>query len=120
MTTAFHRDVNSTGGPEFHEVNFPPTGCFPIYRERVRLEFIGEAEKLLNSTNAAFGVSSGTGLAQTCVLRPIFGRLTSALHTRQIQAVCSATGSSQTSRYPARAPVINMFNSLGSKNLRII
>ena len=42
-TTAFHRDVNSTEGPEFHEVNFPPTGCFPIYRERVRLEFIGEA-----------------------------------------------------------------------------
>jgi hypothetical protein len=76
---------DSIEGPGFREVNLRLSRTFNVYRERVKLEFIGEAENLLNSTNAACGVGGCTGAVQAVYSASDFGRLTSALHSRQIQ-----------------------------------
>jgi len=76
---------NSIEGPGFKELNLRLSRTFPVYRERVKLEVIGEAENLLNTTNAACGVGSCTGAVQAVYTAVDFGRLTSALHSRQIQ-----------------------------------
>jgi len=76
---------NSIEGPGLREVNLRLSRTFNVYRERLKLEFIGEAENLLNSTNTACGVGSCTGAVQNVFTAPDFGRVTSALHSRQVQ-----------------------------------
>ena len=84
---------NSYRGPWFQEVNLRVSRNFPLYRERVSLEIIGEAENLLNSTNAACttggcGGAINTTYGPTMAAPPInqnFGQLTSAFNSRQIQ-----------------------------------
>jgi hypothetical protein len=76
---------NSVEGPGFHEVNLRLSRTFALDRERVKLEIIGEAENLLNSTNPACGVASCSSAVQNVYTAPDFGRYLSALHSRQIQ-----------------------------------
>ncbi len=84
---------NSYRGPWFQEVNLRVSRIFPLYRERVSLEIIGEAENLLNSTNAACTAGGCGGAINTTYgptmaappTNPNFGQLTSAFNSRQIQ-----------------------------------
>jgi len=84
---------NTFRGPGFHEVNLRVSRVFPIYRERVSLEAIAEAENLLNSTNVACNASGCGGAVVTqygpTLLAPpansSFGTATSAFNSRQIQ-----------------------------------
>ncbi len=84
---------NDYRGPGFTEVNFRLSRTFPLYRERDSLEVIGEAENLLNSTNAsctAGGCASGvnTTYGPSFLTPPTnvnFGQITSAFNSRQIQ-----------------------------------
>jgi hypothetical protein len=66
-------------------VNLRVSRTFAVYRERLKLEVMGEAENLFNTTNAACGVGSCTGAVQAVYSATDFGRYTSALHSRQIQ-----------------------------------
>ncbi len=84
---------NSLRGPGFQEVNLRLSRVFPLYRERLSLEVIGEAENLLNSTNAACSTAGCSGAINTTYgpnillapTNPNFGQITSALNSRQIQ-----------------------------------
>jgi hypothetical protein len=84
---------NSYRGPGFQEVNLRVSRVFPLYRERVSLEIIGEAENLMNKTNAsctAAGCGGGinTTYGPTVAAPPSnvnFGQITSAFNSRQIQ-----------------------------------
>jgi hypothetical protein len=84
---------NTFRGPNFRELNFRLSRVFPIYRERVSLEAIGEAENLLNSTNVACnaGGCGGAVVTQygpTLLASPTntsFGTATTAFNSRQIQ-----------------------------------
>ena len=84
---------NTYRGPGFQEVNLRLSRVFPLYRERVSLEIIGEAENLLNTTNASCttGGCSGainTTYGPTLAAPPAnanFGQITSAFNSRQIQ-----------------------------------
>jgi hypothetical protein len=79
------RGRNDVIGPGFKEVNLRISRRFNIW-ERLRLELIGEAENLLNSTNAACGINGGcTGAVVSTFGAPDFGRVTAALHSRQVQ-----------------------------------
>lgn len=79
------RQRNDTRGPAFKELNLRVSRTFTLNRERLRLELIGEAENLLNSTNAACGISGCTGAVVNRFGAPDFLRITSALNSRQIQ-----------------------------------
>jgi hypothetical protein len=65
---------NSIEGPGFKEVNLRLSRTFALYRERVKLEIIGEAENLFNSTNPACGIASCTSAVQNVYTAPDFGR----------------------------------------------
>ena len=83
---------NSYRGPGFQEVNLRLSRVFPLYRERVSLEIIGEAENLLNTTNAACTTGGCSGAINatygpTLAATPNagFGQIVSAFNSRQIQ-----------------------------------
>ncbi len=52
---------NTFRGPKFREWNLRGSRVFSLYRERVSLEIIAEAENLLNSTNAACNAGGCAG-----------------------------------------------------------
>ncbi len=76
---------NRFRGPGFHELNLRVSRIFPLYRERVSLEIMGEAENLLNSTNAACNAGGCGGAVVTQYNAANFGQITSAFNSRQIQ-----------------------------------
>jgi len=84
---------NDYRGPGFKEINLRLSRIFPLYHERLSLEIIGEAENLLNSTNASCTTGGcGNGLnttyGPTLYAPPTninFGQITSAFNSRQIQ-----------------------------------
>ena len=84
---------NTFRGPGFQEVNLRLSRVFPLYRDRLSLEIIGEAENLLNSTNAACTTAGCSGAinstyGSTLAAGPTnanFGQITSAFNSRQIQ-----------------------------------
>ena len=84
---------DSFRGPGFKEINLRLSRVFPLYRERLSLELIGEAENLLNSTNAACTTAGCSGAINTTygpsILMPPtnvnFSQITSAFNSRQIQ-----------------------------------
>jgi hypothetical protein len=75
---------NSLIGPGFKEINLRLSRTFRL-TERFGLELIGEAENLLNSTNAACGVGGCSGAVVNRFGAADFLRVTSALNSRQIQ-----------------------------------
>ncbi|MBC7928535.1 MAG: TonB-dependent receptor, partial [Bryobacteraceae bacterium] len=81
------RGRNDVTGPGFSETNLRVSREFPIWRERVRLELIGEAENLLNSTNVNCGVGGCSGAVINNITAPISDlfRATSANNSRQVQ-----------------------------------
>ncbi len=90
---------NSFRGPIFREWNVRGSRTFPVYRERVSLELIAEAENLLNSTNVACNAGGCGGALNTTygtnyrasafgpVVAPAagFGAPVSAFNSRQVQ-----------------------------------
>ena len=76
---------NSYRGPGFREVNLRLSRRFPLYKERLNLEIIGEVENIFNSTNAACTAGGCGGAVITQYNSPIFGQITSAFNSRQIQ-----------------------------------
>ena len=78
------RGRNDTAGYGFKEVNLRISRAFR-YRERYSVELIGEAENLLNSTNAACSAGGCTGAVVNTFGAPDFRRITSATDSRQIQ-----------------------------------
>ncbi len=91
---------NSFRGPIFREWNLRGSRIFPLYRERVSLEVIAEAENLLNSTNVAcsaagcagavnttYGASTGAGAigVHGPPTSSTFGTPTAAFNSRQVQ-----------------------------------
>ena len=84
---------NSFRGPGFQEVNLRLSRVFPVYRERLSLEIIGEAENLFNSTNASCTTGGCSGSINTTYGPSIltgptnvnFGQILSAFNSRQIQ-----------------------------------
>ena len=78
------RGRNDTPGYGFQEVNLRVSRQFR-YRERYSIELIGEAENLLNSTNAACTTGGCTGAVVNTFNAPDFKRITSATDSRQIQ-----------------------------------
>jgi hypothetical protein len=78
------RARNDTPGYGFKEVNLRISRAFR-YKERYSLEIIGEAENLLNSTNAACSTAGCTGAVVNTFNAPDFKRITSATDSRQIQ-----------------------------------
>lgn len=78
------RGRNDLEGPGFQEVNLRISRTFKL-TERFGLEIIGEAENLLNSTNAACGIGGCSGAVVNRFGAPDFLRVTSALNSRQIQ-----------------------------------
>ena len=79
------RTRNDTRGYGFHEVNLRVSRAFPVYAERLRLEIIGEAENLLNSTNAACSAGGCSGAVVNTFNAPNFKQITAAFNSRQIQ-----------------------------------
>jgi Carboxypeptidase regulatory-like domain/TonB dependent receptor len=78
------RGRNDTTGYGFKEVNLRISRKFKVY-ERFSLEFIAEAENLLNSTNAACTTAGCTGAVVNTFNASDFKRITSATDSRQIQ-----------------------------------
>ena len=84
---------NDFRGPGFTEINLRLSRSFRLYSDRYSLEIIGEAENLLNSTNAACSAGGCGGAINTTygpsLLAPPtnanFGQITSAFNSRQIQ-----------------------------------
>jgi hypothetical protein len=79
-----YRGRNDTSGYGFKEVNLRISREFR-FRERLRIEFIGEAENLLNSLNAACTTAGCTGAVVNTYNAVDFKRITSATDSRQIQ-----------------------------------
>jgi hypothetical protein len=63
---------------------FPVSRTFPM-RERLRLEVIGEAEKLFNTTNASCTTGGRSGALVSTFNAAEFRRITSTFNSRQIQ-----------------------------------
>ena len=78
------RGRNDTPGYGFEEVNLRVSRAFRV-RERYSLELIGEAENLLNHTNAACTTAGCTGAVVNTFNAVDFKRVTSATDSRQIQ-----------------------------------
>jgi hypothetical protein len=78
------RGRNDTSGYGFAEVNLRISRTFRFY-ERYSLELIGEAENLMNSTNAACTTAGCTVSVVNTFNAPDFKRITSATDSRQIQ-----------------------------------
>ncbi len=91
---------NTFRGPNFREWNVRGSRLFPLFRERVTLEVIAEAENLLNSTNVACSAGgcagainntygASTGAAAQGVHGPptstTFGSASTAFDSRQVQ-----------------------------------
>ena len=79
------RGRNDTKGYGFKEVNLRVSRAFTIYKERYQLELIGEAENLLNSTNAACNAGGCTGSVINRFDATDFRRITSTVNSRQVQ-----------------------------------
>ncbi len=75
---------NSVKGYGFQEVNVRLSRTFRL-TERFRVEFIGEAENLLNSTNAACNAGGCGGAVVTQYNAVNFKQITTAFNSRQIQ-----------------------------------
>jgi hypothetical protein len=78
------RGRNDTSGYGFKEVNLRISRVFR-FSDRSSLEIIGEAENLLNSTNAACTTAGCTGAVVNTFNALDFKRITSATDSRQIQ-----------------------------------
>ena len=83
---------NNFRGPLFREWNMRGSRTFPLYRDRVTLEAIAEAENLLNSTNVACNAGGCAGAVNntygpTLQAAPVasFGSYASAFNSRQVQ-----------------------------------
>jgi hypothetical protein len=79
------RQRHDVEGPGFKEVNLRVSRRFPLWRERLGLEVMAEAENLFNSTNAACGIGGCSGAVVNRFGAANFLRITSALNSRQIQ-----------------------------------
>lgn len=79
-----YRGRNDTPGYGLAEVNLRISRAFGLW-ERLRLEIIGEAENLFNSTNAACSAGGCSGAVITRFDAPDFKRITAAINSRQIQ-----------------------------------
>jgi len=79
------RGRNDVGGYNFREVNLRISRTFNVWKERAKLEVIGEAENLLNSTNAACNTGGCTGAVVNRFGAPDFRRITATTNSRQIQ-----------------------------------
>jgi hypothetical protein len=80
-----YRGRNDTPGYGFKEVNLRISRTFRLPMERFRLEIIGEAENLLNSTNAGCSAGGCSGAVVTQYNAPNFKQITYAFHSRQVQ-----------------------------------
>jgi hypothetical protein len=78
------RGRNDTPGYGFEEVNLRVSRTLRL-KERFSLEIIGEAENLMNHTNAACTTAGCTGAVVSTFGAPDFKRITSATDSRQIQ-----------------------------------
>jgi hypothetical protein len=78
------RGRNDTPGYGFKEVNLRLSRSVR-FSDRYSFELIGEAENLLNSTNAACSTAGCTGAVVSTFNAPDFKRITSATDSRQIQ-----------------------------------
>jgi hypothetical protein len=78
------RGRNDTPGYGFKEVNLRISRKFAL-NERLRLEIIGEAENLLNTTNASCSTGGCSGAVVSTFNAPDFRRITSTFNSRQIQ-----------------------------------
>ncbi len=91
---------NTFRGPIFREWNVRGSRLFPLYRDRVTLEVIAEAENLLNSTNVACSAAGCAGAINTTYggstgagalgihgppTSATFGTATTAFNSRQVQ-----------------------------------
>lgn len=79
------RGRNDTPGYGFKEVNLRISRTFILWRDRLRLETIAEAENLLNSTNAACSAAGCTGAVINRFDAVDFRRITSVVNSRQVQ-----------------------------------
>jgi outer membrane receptor protein involved in Fe transport len=79
------RGRNDIRGYGFKELNLRLSKQVPLWKERLKLELIAEAENLLNSTNPACGAGGCTGAVVNRFGAPDFLRVTSATNSRQIQ-----------------------------------
>lgn len=77
------RGRNDVEGPGFSEINLRVSRDFPLWQERLRLELIGEAENLFNSTNVNCGVGGCPVVSN--ISAPDLFRATSASNSRQVQ-----------------------------------
>lgn len=78
------RGRNDTPGYGLKEVNLRISRTFGL-RERLRLEVIGEAENLFNTTNAGCTTGGCSGAVVSTFNAPDFLRITSTFNSRQIQ-----------------------------------
>jgi outer membrane receptor protein involved in Fe transport len=78
------RGRNDTPGYGFKEINLRISRAFRV-SERLSLEIIGEAENLLNSTNAACTTAGCSGAVVSAASAPDFTRITSTTDSRQVQ-----------------------------------
>ena len=87
---------NTFRGPMFREWNLRGSRVFPLYRERITLEVIAEAENLLNSTNIACSAGGCAGAVNNTYgagalgvhaapTSTSFGTFASAFNSRQVQ-----------------------------------
>jgi len=79
------RTRNDVRGFGFKELNLRISRTFPVLSERLRLELIGEAENLLNSTNAACNAAGCTGAVGNTVGARNYLQIVQAFNSRQIQ-----------------------------------
>src|SRR5215831_16729361 len=78
------RGRNDTPGYGLKEVNLRISRTFAL-RERLRLEVIGEAENLFNTTNASCTTGGCSGAVVGTFNAPDFLRITSTFNSRQVQ-----------------------------------
>ena len=76
---------NQFRGYGFGEVNLRISRTFALHSDRFRLEIIGEAENLMNSTNVACNASGCTGAVANTFGSSTFLQPTVAFNSRQIQ-----------------------------------
>jgi hypothetical protein len=78
------RGRNDTPGYGLKEVNLRISRTFS-FRERLRLEVIGEAENLFNTTNTSCTTGGCSGAVVSTFNAPDLLRITSTFNSRQIQ-----------------------------------
>ncbi len=76
---------NQFRGYGFGEINMRISRTFALHAEKYRLEIIGEAENLMNSTNVACSAGGCTGAVANTFGSATFLQPTTAFNSRQIQ-----------------------------------